>query len=139
MVGAAQDEKRLRAGTWKRTESRRRSLEKKTKIQEAVEKELAKEDSKMSDLGTDDLEESSAVVKVRAWMLQAISEWERLVERKRDGTVRRYDRPCGCESVGLERGWTVGGFTRLFSDADFDAHRVGYFCCCKNVSKHWME
>ena len=26
-----------------------------------------------------------------------------------------------------------------FHVADFDAHRLGRFCCCKNVSENWME
>ena len=38
----------------------------------------------------------SVIVKVQTSLLQAISEWERFAERKRDGTVRRYDRPCKC-------------------------------------------
>ena len=71
--------------------------------------------------------------------LQAISEWESFVERKRDGTVRRYDRPCESESVELERGGTVRGFDRHVPVADFDAHRLGRFCCCKIVSENWME
>ena len=68
----------------------------------------------------------SVIVKVQAWMLQAISEWESGVEQKRCGTVRRYDRPNDPESVELERGGTVRGFDRPFVVADSDAHIVGY-------------
>ena len=67
-----------------------------------------------------------------------MSEWESFAERKRDGTVRRYDTPCDSERDELERGWTVRGFTRHFSVADFDAHSVGYFVAAGMIQKNWM-
>ena len=34
------------------------------------------------------------IVKVQSWILQALSKWDSFAERKRDGTVRKYDRLC---------------------------------------------
>ena len=55
----------------------------------------------------------SVIVKV-----QAISEWESVVEQKRGGTVRAFGRP--------------------FFVAEFDAHSVGYFVVAGMIQKNWM-
>ena len=99
------------------------------------EKESSKDDTKKSRTGHGRIEWIAVIVMVQTLMLQAISEWESFAVRKRDGTVTRYVRACDFESVELERGWTVRGFDRHFSVTNFSAHRFGYFCCCRNVSK----
>ena len=47
------------------------------------------------------------------------------MEEKEFGSVECCDRSGVPASVGLERGWTVGGLYGHFPVADFDAHRLG--------------
>ena len=97
---------------------------KKRKLQEAIEKESGK----MPEWETTPWMVwmvFSVVVRVQTRILQAISEWKRLLEGKEFGSVVCCDRSGVSESVELERGWTVGGLHGHFPVADFDAHRLG--------------
>ena len=105
---------------------------KKREFQGAIEKESG-HDASMGDDSMDGLDGPLS----RG--LQAIPKWNLFAEEKEFRTVECCGRSVVWESVELERGWIVGGLHGHFLVADFDVHRLGRFCYCKDVSENRME